>query len=80
MPRHPWSKLKSRIEALLAPGLPLAIHCNVFVLRPALRLRRAAPAAHPALPVIHARFPGANASAPDAPTRHSLPAPVKGVP
>ena len=31
MPRHPWSKLKSRIEALFAPGLPLAIHCNVFV-------------------------------------------------
>lgn len=26
----PWSKLKSRIEALFAPGLPLAIHCNVF--------------------------------------------------
>ena len=184
MPRHPWSKLKSRIEALFAPGLPLAIHCNVFVLRtrhfdfdeprhwimlghgrhgriiwdfpapflnigphkrprssrgPALEywesgygwdgrepsepsatirayldrprdqlmrsfhdpwelaaILRAADrrlgrdtllawsrtldAAHPALPVIHARFPGANASAPDAPTRHSLPAPVKGVP
>lgn len=28
---RPWSKLKSRIEALFAPGLPLAIHCNVFV-------------------------------------------------
>ncbi len=27
----PWSKLKSRVEALFAPGLPLAIHCNVFV-------------------------------------------------
>jgi hypothetical protein len=27
----PWSKLKSRIEGLFAPGLPLAIHCNVFV-------------------------------------------------
>lgn len=26
----PWSKLKSRIEALFAPGLPLAIHCNVY--------------------------------------------------
>lgn len=26
----PWSKLKSRVEALFAPGLPLAIHCNVF--------------------------------------------------
>lgn len=25
------SKLKSRVEALFAPGLPLAIHCNVFV-------------------------------------------------
>jgi len=38
MPRHnygekprPWSKLKSRVEALFARGLPLAIHCNVFV-------------------------------------------------
>ena len=31
MPHHPWSKLKSHIEALFAPGLPLAIHCNVFV-------------------------------------------------
>lgn len=29
--RKPWSKLKSRVEALFAPGLPLAIHCNVFV-------------------------------------------------
>ena len=28
---RPWSKLKSRVEALFAPGLPLAIHCNVFV-------------------------------------------------
>jgi hypothetical protein len=27
----PWSKLKSRVEALFAPNLPLAIHCNVFV-------------------------------------------------
>jgi hypothetical protein len=27
---RPWSKLKSRVEALFAPGLPLAIHCNVF--------------------------------------------------
>jgi hypothetical protein len=27
----PWSKLKTRVEALFAPGLPLAIHCNVFV-------------------------------------------------
>lgn len=27
----PWSKLKSRVEALFAPGLPLAVHCNVFV-------------------------------------------------
>lgn len=27
---RPWSKLKSRVETLLAPGLPLAIHCNVF--------------------------------------------------
>ncbi len=26
----PWSKLKSRVEALFAPSLPLAIHCNVF--------------------------------------------------
>jgi hypothetical protein len=26
-----WSKLKSRIEALFTPKLPLAIHCNVFV-------------------------------------------------
>ena len=26
-----WSKLKSRIEALFAPELQLAIHCNVFV-------------------------------------------------
>lgn len=26
-----WSKLKSRVEALFAPGLELAIHCNVFV-------------------------------------------------
>lgn len=26
----PWSKLKSRIEGLFAPGLPLAIHCNAF--------------------------------------------------
>lgn len=36
MSRHgrspkPWSKLKSRVEALFAPGLPLAVHCNVFV-------------------------------------------------
>ena len=23
---RPWSKLKSRVEALFAPGLPLAIH------------------------------------------------------
>ena len=29
--RRRWSKLKSRVEALFAPGLPLAIHCNVFV-------------------------------------------------
>jgi hypothetical protein len=28
---RPWSKLKSRIEVLFAPQLPLAIHCNVFV-------------------------------------------------
>ena len=27
---RPWSKLKSRVEALFAPGLPLAIYCNVF--------------------------------------------------
>ena len=27
---RPWSKLKSRVEALFAPGLPLAVHCNVF--------------------------------------------------
>ena len=27
----PWSKLKSRVEALFAPDLPLAVHCNVFV-------------------------------------------------
>ena len=27
---RPWSKLKSRVEALFAPGLQLAIHCNVF--------------------------------------------------
>lgn len=26
---RPWSKLKSRVEARFAPGLPLAIHCNV---------------------------------------------------
>lgn len=26
-----WSKLKSRVEALFAPGLELAIHCNVFI-------------------------------------------------
>ncbi len=26
-----WSKLRSRVESLFAPGLPLAIHCNVFV-------------------------------------------------
>lgn len=25
-----WSKLKARVEALFVPGLPLAIHCNVF--------------------------------------------------
>ncbi len=31
MPRCRWSKLKSRIEALFAPGLPLAIYCSVFV-------------------------------------------------
>ena len=30
LPR-PWSQLKSRVEALFSPGLPLAIHCNVFV-------------------------------------------------
>jgi hypothetical protein len=28
---RPWSKLKSRVEALFSPGLKLAIHCNVFV-------------------------------------------------
>jgi hypothetical protein len=28
---RPWSKLKSRVEALFAPNLALAIHCNVFV-------------------------------------------------
>jgi hypothetical protein len=28
---RPWSKLKSRIESLFDPALPLAIHCNVFV-------------------------------------------------
>ena len=28
---RPWSKLKSRIEALFAPGLELAVHCNLFV-------------------------------------------------
>jgi hypothetical protein len=27
---RPWSKLKSRVEALFAPDLQLAIHCNVF--------------------------------------------------
>ena len=27
---RPWSKLKSRVEALFAPDLRLAIHCNVF--------------------------------------------------
>jgi hypothetical protein len=27
----PWSKLKSRVEALFAPNLALAIHCNIFV-------------------------------------------------
>lgn len=30
-PGKPWSKLKSRVEALFAPGLQLAIHCNVFI-------------------------------------------------
>lgn len=30
---RPWSKLKSRIEALFPPQLPLAIYCNVFVRR-----------------------------------------------
>ena len=29
--RKPWSKLKSRVEALFAPELQLAIHCNVFI-------------------------------------------------
>lgn len=28
---RPWSKLKSRVEALFSPGLKLAIHCNVLV-------------------------------------------------
>ena len=27
---RPWSKLKGCVEALFGPGLPLAIHCNVF--------------------------------------------------
>src|SRR3954451_16756867 len=30
-PARPWSKLKSRVEALFAPQLQLAIHCNVFI-------------------------------------------------
>ena len=30
-PGKPWSKLKSRVEALFASGLQLAIHCNVFI-------------------------------------------------
>ena len=29
-PRPRWSKIKSRVEVLFAPGLELAIHCNVF--------------------------------------------------
>jgi hypothetical protein len=28
--RRRWSKLKSRVEALFAPELRLAVHCNVF--------------------------------------------------
>jgi hypothetical protein len=30
-PAKRWSKLKSRVEALFAPDLQLAIHCNVFI-------------------------------------------------
>ena len=28
---RPWSKLKSRIEALFVPEIEMAIHCNVWV-------------------------------------------------